>query len=44
MERYKNNQNSHLQQAGNDYYEYLNKMNKDQTEDASEYLPSFMTF
>jgi hypothetical protein len=44
LERYKKNQNSHLQQSGNDYYEYLKKMKKDQAEDASEYLSSFMTF
>ena len=44
MERYKKDQNNHLQQSGNEYYEYLKKMKKDQAEDASEYLSSCMTF
>jgi hypothetical protein len=44
MERYKENHGNHLQQAGNEYYEYLKKMKKDNAEDAAEYPASFMTF
>jgi hypothetical protein len=44
MEKYKGNHDNHLQQAGNEYYEYLKKMRKDNAEDAAEYPASFMTF
>lgn len=44
MEKYNENRDNHLQQAGNEYYEYLKKMKKDHAEDAAEYTASFMTF
>jgi len=44
MEKYKENKGNHLQQVGNEYYEYLKKMKRDNTEDAAEYSASFMTF
>ena len=42
--RYKENHNKHLQQAGNEYYEYLNKMKGEHAEDTAEYSTMFMTF
>jgi hypothetical protein len=44
MENYKENHGNHLEQAGNEYYEYLKKMKRDNSEDAAEYTASFMTF
>jgi len=43
MESYKEKNKNHLQQTGNEYYDYHKKM-KGHDEDAAENPSSFMTF
>lgn len=44
MKNYAENKKRNFDQAGNEYYQYLKSMKKDESEEVADYSASFMTF